>query len=671
MDSLFQSSIPDTNLSMLFQTILTRIETLAAHFVFAIMLLLPISSWCGENRWTSSGPYGGQVTAFAFHPRLPSVIFAINHFDLFKSTTRGTTWQRVKVPFASSVAVHFSPKGQRLFVATGRSLFFTSDLGMSWQKLSDFPILYWPTDFAFHSNSPSIVYVLLGSGGFFRSLDEGKTWENRSTGLPANGLFFSLVVDPKNGDAVYLSVDYSVYKTENGGASWTRIATLDGYGYLYSLAIHPRNSSVLYSGLGSGSGCVLKSTNGGKSWQNPNCNSGVSSLAIDPHKPQIIFAAGDFLQRSLDGGISWQILQTPPRHMNINLTVAVHPLLPGFVFVGDTGNGVFRSIDGGNHWNPVNRGMNSLEVRPFAIGEPGKLFTAGENWQMYQKSSEQSSWMLLESLMTKRVEQIAVHPKNPKLIALAGDFTEDDYDPSGSNVAVSIDGGASWRFSKALQGGICCFFKVLSFHSQNPDILFMSVFNSSGAFAGVAKSTDQGRTWKLSNAGLTNPRVVKMAVGLEPGSPIFVLTERRAEIYRTENAAESWQKISMPLQADEFPADIVTGFQALYASTITPDLNSYIYFSPNRGRTWIRRHQFPPEGNLPIANLAVDVSKPSTLFVYNSFGKKLFKSSNGGQNWSAFPRPPINVFDMIVDPYDHQMYHLATNRGVYSYLEGN
>ena len=232
---------------------------------------------------------------------------------------------------------------------------------------------------------------------------------------------------------------------------------------------------------------------------------------------------------------------------------------------------------------------------------------------------------------------------------------------------MSTDGGKSWRFSEAL-GRPSSYDKVLAFHSQNPNILFMAVFNSNGALAGVAKSINQGKTWKLSNEGITNPRIVKLTVGLEPESPIYAISERDPEIYRSENSGERWEKVTMPL-GNEYPADIAASFKGVYVSTITSDLSSNIYFSSNGGRTWIIKHRFSPEGSFPITHLAVDPLNPSKVFVYNSVGRSLFKSTDKGQTWSRFPRPPLSINDMIVDLYDHNAYHLATGGGVYSFTE--
>jgi photosystem II stability/assembly factor-like uncharacterized protein len=336
------------------------------------------------------------------------------------------------------------------------------------------------------------------------------------------------------------------------------------------------------------------------------------------------------------------------------------------VFIGDGGNGVFRSKDGGINWTTVNKGMSALSIQPIASAGPGKLLASGYNWQIYQQDSEKAPWNILQALMTKRVEQIAVYPRNPKLIAVAGDFRNPN-GPFGPNIAVSTDGGDSWRVSEAF-GGPSSYERVLVFHSQNPNILFMAVLNNNGALAGVAKSINQGKTWKLSNAGITNHRVVKLSVGVEPESPIYAISERDPEIYRSENAGDTWERIGMPLH-DEHPADVAASYKGVYIATIMPDLSSNIYFSSDGGRTFIKKHHFSSEGTLPITHVAVDPLKPSTIFAYNSVGRSLYRSTDKGQTWSRFPRPPLTINDMIVDLYDHNTYHLATGGGVYSYTQ--
>ena len=106
-----------------------------------------------------------------------------------------------------------------------------------------------------------------------------------------------------------------VFKSTNGGASWTAANSGMGSIYVYSLAIDPTNSQTVYAGTWGG---VFKSTNGGASWT--AANSGmtidqvISSLAIDPTNSQTVYARAFTVEsgsdsgkvfKSTNGGASW------------------------------------------------------------------------------------------------------------------------------------------------------------------------------------------------------------------------------------------------------------------------------------------------------------------------------------------------------------------------------
>jgi hypothetical protein len=120
----------------------------------------------------------------------------------------------------------------------------------------------------------------------------------------------ALAVDPQNPVKVYVGTNGSgVYKTSNGGASWTG----GGVGTVTSLAVDPRLPSVIYAGtsdLG-----VLKSTDGGASWTAVNAglsSAGIRVVAVDPYVSATVYAATAIaVFRSNDGGRNWSLAGSP------------------------------------------------------------------------------------------------------------------------------------------------------------------------------------------------------------------------------------------------------------------------------------------------------------------------------------------------------------------------
>jgi photosystem II stability/assembly factor-like uncharacterized protein len=107
--------------------------------------------------------------------------------------------------------------------------------------------------------------------------------------------FYALAIDPTNPQVLYAGTDGDgVFKTTDGGASWSAASSGLTYFYILSLAIDPTNPQVLYAGT---DGCgVFKTTDGGSSWSEASsglANSNVLSLAIDPSNPQLLYAGTD------------------------------------------------------------------------------------------------------------------------------------------------------------------------------------------------------------------------------------------------------------------------------------------------------------------------------------------------------------------------------------------
>jgi len=314
----------------------------------------------GTNIWTTHGPYCNQGSgspdpnavnrnAVVVDPQRPNTLYAGTFFcGVFKSTDGGSDWSAVNAGLQDSygpysidaLAVDPSTTPSTLYAGTKPGVFKSVNSGESWVNTG---LDAHGVALVIDPHTPGTLYVGSGSFGVFKSTDSGNTWNAANTGLPPEDSFEvdSLAIDPSApGTTLYVGtfdgVDAGLFKSTNGGDSWSALTTglSNGYvlsnGYLTALAIDTRTTpSALYVGfvgsLGFG-GSLLKSTDGGESWSARTTGLSsdtinVNALAIDiSTTPSTVYAglgassqAGiceGGVYKSTNGGDSWSALTT-------------------------------------------------------------------------------------------------------------------------------------------------------------------------------------------------------------------------------------------------------------------------------------------------------------------------------------------------------------------------
>jgi photosystem II stability/assembly factor-like uncharacterized protein len=228
--------------------------------------------WASTNVWTSLGPEPGSVAAIAIDPQNSGTVYA----------------------------------------ATGAGLFKSGDSGASWSALNPGPPCCIST-LLIDPQTPSTIYGLSSDGKILKSTDGGTNWRPVNLGLPADagGRYgiTSLAIDPQNPTTLYAGNALRggrVFKTTDGGESWSAVNSGLPDGGVMALAINPQDPDTIYASTRG----VFKSTNGGAGWT--AVNSGLendigypfSALAIDPQNPDTIYAAGydTALYKTTNGG---------------------------------------------------------------------------------------------------------------------------------------------------------------------------------------------------------------------------------------------------------------------------------------------------------------------------------------------------------------------------------
>ena len=249
---------------------------------------------------------------------------------------------------------------------------------------------------------PSIYYVGAASGGIYKTTDGGVHWQAIFDGHPVQsiGALAVSVSDPNivwagTGEGKirsHISLGQGIYKSTDAGKSWTLMG-LEQTGRIPRLVIDPKNPEVVLAcALGHAYGPqpergVFRTTDGGKTWTKTlfvDENTGCSDIAMDLNNPRILFAGmwqleihtwgrtsggpGGGLYASRDGGATWKKLTgsgLPAKPVG-KVAVAISHSNPNRVYaLIETGDGipwngketdagqVFRSEDGGDTWRVV------------------------------------------------------------------------------------------------------------------------------------------------------------------------------------------------------------------------------------------------------------------------------------------------------------------------------
>ena len=272
----------------------------------------------------------------------------------------------------------------------------TDDAGRTWNPIFDKVNVGSIGAIAVAPSSPKTIYVGTGEAdmrsdiaqgiGMFRSTDGGATWQ--SLGLSDTQQIAQILVDPRNPNVVLVAAlghpygpneERGVFRTTDGGKTWTKTLYKDANTGAIDLTFEPGNPSVVYAALwqtrrppwntyppsnGPGSG-LYKSTDGGRTWH--QLKDGLPSsparigLATSPAKPHRVYALIDSdvpdqggLYRSENSGATWRKVTGDKRIWNRGWyfgQVAVNPKNADQLWVQDTI--VLRSDDGGAHFIPT------------------------------------------------------------------------------------------------------------------------------------------------------------------------------------------------------------------------------------------------------------------------------------------------------------------------------
>jgi len=214
-------------------------------------------------------------------------------------------------------------------------------------------------------------------------------WNQTSGWNPGVGRITSIAIDASNENHIIVgSPGGGVWKTLDGGVNWAVLTDNLSNIYVYSLAIDPTNSNIYY--WGTGSGIIFKSTDAGATWNQlaDTGNGYVNKILIHPVNSAIMFCASQYdgIFKSIDAGLTWALIHPDSA---TGFDIEFKPGNTNIIYA--SGNLLFKSKDGGVTFDVLNTADNTLQLwsQEYVSGTTNwEKATANQNNSVSPKSGD-------------------------------------------------------------------------------------------------------------------------------------------------------------------------------------------------------------------------------------------------------------------------------------------
>ncbi len=634
-----------------------------------------------------------------------------------------------------------------IYAATGSGgLWKSVNVGISWEPIFDHQSVISIGAVAVAPSDPNTVWVGTGEAnnsrstyrgdGIYKSTDAGKTWNNM--GLEKSHHIGGIVVHPTNADIVYVAVlgplyseseDRGLYKTTNGGRSWSKVLGVRDHGKhigVVDVMMDPRDPDVLYAAsydkvrrpwtfneAGPGSR-IYKTTDGGRNWTKlenglPGGILGRIGLSIAASQPNTIYATiedanspgvseekryrellegrppkerpnNDGVWRSDDAGSTWR--RTSPDSIHVgggppyyHGKIIADPNDPDHVYV--LSSRMYESTDGGKEWDrPFNFGGDNhvLWIDP----DNSKHMLLGYDHGMGITYDDGENWY---------------HPDNIPLaqfyaIGLDMDFPYNVY--GGLQDNGSVKGPSTSRGGRIVfedwerVGGGDGMYNVV----DPTDSRWLYNESQFGQLSRLDQATGERRSIRYAGDNLRR----------NWNAPILISPHDSKVIYHAANVllkstfrGENWEKISPDLTNADSAKIIGTGniqyatITAVDESPIVPGViwvgtdDGNVQLTRDGGKNWTKLNDCI-RGNPEYWVSRVEASHhyPGTAYVSytgyrrDDFRPFVYKTTDHGETWTSIaanlPDEPINV--IREDHKNPKLLFVGTDLAVYVSIDG-
>ena len=347
---------------------------------------------------------------------------------IYKSTDNGANWHKISnnINLSYSQGFTIAPiNPSAAFVATASGLYKTIDMGQSWFHVEvGFPICHGIGGILYDRIDPANVYLStvhawwdnqIYETGFYRSTDDGVTWQFFNTGLPDDNYYFDMDISYLGAanKRIFLSSYNGIYYSDDIGETWNICSSgIPQNTYFGPIDVALSNQNVISTGTAGEINNIYISLNRGENWlllNNYPSTTGFHIMDIEFHPldEEHIYVSswGGGLFETLDLGQTWanitNDLPANPNHPSIS-GIAINPLNPSNIFVSSSRYGIYQSHNGGRNWEPFNNGLDTTASSGFIE------FAAGDTNQIYFASGNRSVWTITRTTTNINNETVEI-----------------------------------------------------------------------------------------------------------------------------------------------------------------------------------------------------------------------------------------------------------------------
>ena len=316
------------------------------------------------------------------------------------------------------------------------------------------------------------VYAGAGTGGLYRKAPGQGGWEELTNGLPGSPEVRVIALYPLQPAVVFAGTQDGVYRSGSRGDHWRRLNMPVSGSVVWSLLFRPHGPSVMYAGLAPDQ--ILRSRDGGETWDALPVAVGRRALTMS-FDTRVIAMAADFGH-------------------------------PDHIYAGLEVGGMVRSLDGGETWEAINRGLEE--------GGEGRMDLHG----------------------------VQVRSGEPATI----------YISTRDGMFRSTDRGDSWEPLDLAKYSPITYTRDLLLSPRQPNALYVSVGSAAQSDVGALfRSQDLGDSWERVDNGV-NPSSTMMAVAINPRWPSQVYCATRdGQVFGSLDDGETWSEYPLPEAARE------------------------------------------------------------------------------------------------------------------------